>query len=73
MAGLSTAFTARCVAAKLGVDQQLIENIAAMKMEPEDGVISIYDSDDPDAYCVTAFTRSGIENLEQLLADGKIR
>ena len=44
MASPSHAFTARYVAEQLGADQDLIEEIAAMQMDPEDGVLSIIDS-----------------------------
>lgn len=69
MATPAFAFTARYVAETLGVDQDLVEEIAAMEMEPEDGRISILDSDDENAPAVTAFTRFGIECLRELLTE----
>ena len=59
MASPSHVFTARYVAEQLGADQDLIEEIAAMQMDPEDGVLSIIDSDDETAESVIVFTRSG--------------
>lgn len=49
MAGPAFAWTARFVAEQLGVAEDLVEEIASMAMEPEDGRISIIDSNDDDA------------------------
>ena len=59
-------FTARYDARKLGVDLEIIEALAE-QMEPEDGCLSIIDSLDENADCVTAFTHHGLEYLEELL------
>ena len=67
MASPSHAFTARYVAQQLGADQDLIEEIAAMQMDPEDGVLSIIDSNDETAESVVVFTRFGIDRLKELL------
>lgn len=67
MTSPSYAFTARYVAEQLGVDQDLIEEIAAMQMDPEDGTLSIVDSDDETAESVVVFTRFGIDRLKELL------
>ena len=67
MASPSHAFTARYVAEQLGADQDLIDEIAAMQMDPEDGVLSIIDSDDETAESVVVFTRFGIDRLRELL------
>lgn len=69
MAVPSIAFTARYVAEKLGVDQDLVEETAATEMEPEDGRLSILDSDDENAPAITAFTAFGIERLQELLGE----
>ncbi|MCP3736166.1 hypothetical protein M9979_14935 [Sphingomonas sp. RP10(2022)] len=50
------------MAEQLGVEEDLVEEIACMAMKPEDGRISIIDSND-DAPSVTAFTRDGIGYL----------
>lgn len=67
MSAPSFAFTARYVAEMLGVDQELIEDIAAMQMEPEDGTLGIIDSDDENAASVVVFTAYGIDRLKELL------
>lgn len=54
MASPSFAWTARFVAEQLGVAEDLVEEIASMAMEPEDGRISIIDSNEDDAPSVTA-------------------
>jgi hypothetical protein len=66
MAAPSYVFTIRRVAKILGEDEELLQEIA-MGMEPEDGRLSVLDLDD-DASTV-AFTRFGIDNLKELLAD----
>ena len=67
MASASYAFTARYVAEQLGVDQDLVEEIAAMQMDPEDGTLSIIDSSGENAVPVVVFTDFGIECLKELL------
>ena len=67
MASPSYALTARDVADELGADQDLIEEIAAMQMDPEDGVLSIIDSSDETAASVVVFTWFGIDRRRELL------
>ena len=56
MAAPSMVFTARFAASRLGVDIDVIEELAE-QMEPEDGCLSILDSLDDNAESVTGFTR----------------
>ena len=67
MAAPSYVYTIARVARMLGQDEALLEEIALMNMEPEDGRLSILDLDED--VCTTAFTARGIENLKELLAD----
>ena len=53
----------------LGEDEALLEEIALMSMDPEDGRLTVIDLDDE--VSTTAFTPFGIENLKELLADLK--
>ena len=69
MASPTFAWTVRFVAEQLGVAEDLVEEIASMAMEPEDGRISIIDSNEDDAPAVTAFTRDGINYLRETLCD----
>lgn len=71
MAAPSMVFTARYAARKLGVDLEVIEELAE-QMEPEDGCLSIIDSLDENADCVTAFTGQGLEYLDELLDQRKL-
>ena len=66
MTAPSMVFTARFAASRLGVDIEVIEELAE-QMEPEDGCLSIIDSLDEMADSVTAFTRQGLDYLEDLL------
>ena len=66
MAAPSMVFTARFAASRLGVDIEIIEELAE-QMEPEDGCLSILDSLDENAASVTGFTRKGLDYLEDLL------
>ena len=66
MTAPSMVFTARFAASRLGVDIKIIEELAE-QMEPEDGCLSIIDSLDEMADSVTAFTRQGLDYLEDLL------
>jgi len=66
MAAPSMVFTARYAASRLGVDIDVIEELAG-QMAPEDGCLSVVDSFDEMADSVTAFTRQGLEYLEELL------
>lgn len=68
MAAPSMVFTARFAARRLGVDIEVIEELAE-QMEPEDGCLSILDSLDENAASVTGFTRRGLDYLEDLLDD----
>jgi len=55
------------VAKLLGEDEALLHDVA-MGMEPEDGCLTILDSDNKPT---VASTPQGIENLKELLADLK--
>lgn len=66
MAAPSMVFTARFAASHLRVDIDVIEEMAE-QMAPEDGRLSIIDSLDETAPSVTAFTREGLDYLEDLL------
>ena len=66
MAAPSMVFTARFAARHFGVDPDVIEEIAEEKA-PEDGCLSVIDSLDDDAESTTAFTRRGLEYLDELL------
>lgn len=66
MAAPSMVFTARFAAGRLGVDLDVIEELAE-QMEPEDGCLSIIDSLDENAASITGFTRKGLDYLEDLL------
>ena len=66
MAAPSMVFTARFAASRLGVDIEVIEELAE-QMEPEDGCLSILDSLDENAASITGFTRKGLDYLEDLL------
>jgi len=68
MAAPSMVFTARYAASRLGIDIDVIEELAG-QMAPEDGCLSVVDSFDEMADSVTAFTRQGLEYLEELLDD----
>lgn len=72
MAAPSMVFTARFAASRLGVDIEVVEELAE-QMEPEDGCLSILDSLDENAESVTAFTRKGLDYLENLLDDRRSR
>lgn len=66
MAAPSMVFTARYAASRLGVDIDVIEELAG-QMAPEDGCLSVVDNFEETADSVTAFTRQGLEYLEELL------
>lgn len=68
MAAHSMVFTARYAARRFGVDIDVIEELAE-QMSPEDGCVSVIDSFDENAESVTAFTRRGLDYLEELLDD----
>jgi hypothetical protein len=67
MAAPSYVFTIARVARLLGEPEELLQEIA-MDMEPEDGCLSVLDLDD---VSTDAFTRQGLENFKELLADRK--
>ena len=67
MAAPSYVYTIARVARMLGQDETLLENIALMNMDPEDGRITILDLNDD--VSITAFTAFGVKNLKELLAD----
>ena len=69
MAAPSYVFTIARVAKMLDEDEALLEDIALMNMDPEDGRLTIIDLDDD--VSTTAFTPFGVENLKELLADLK--
>lgn len=66
MAAPSMVFTARYAASRLGVDIDVIE-VLAEQMAPEDGCLRVIDSLDEMAESVTAFTRQGLDYLDDLL------
>jgi hypothetical protein len=67
MAAPSFAFTIARVAEVLGADEELLHELAE-GLEPEDGRLWIYDTDDR---ATLGFTERGIESLKELLADRK--
>ena len=69
MAAPSYVLTIARVARMLGENEALLEYIALMSMDPEDGRLTIIDLDDE--VSTTAFTLFGVENLKELLADLK--
>ena len=58
-------WTVAVVAKDLGVDEDLIHDLA-LPLEPEDGVIWVYDVDNEDG--TLAFTDDGIQEIRLLLA-----
>jgi len=66
MAALSMVFTARYAASRLGVDMDVIEELAE-QMTPEDGCLRVVDSFDAMAESVTAFTRQGLQHRGERL------
>ncbi len=70
MAAPSYVFTIARVAKMLGEDEVWLQEIAT-EMEPEDGCLAIWDTDDEIA--VTAFTSAGVDNLKELVAIHKAR
>jgi hypothetical protein len=59
-------WTVAVVARDFGVDEDLIHDLA-LGLEPEDGVIWVYDVDNEDG--ILAFTDEGIEEVRLLLAE----
>ena len=66
MAAPSRAFIARFAARHFGVDIDVIEE-RAQDMAPEDGRLSVVDGLDDQAGFTTAFTRRGLDCLDELL------
>jgi hypothetical protein len=66
MAAASMVFTARFAARHFGVDIDVVEELAE-QMAPEDGCLSVIDSPNDDAESTTAFTRRGLDYLDELL------
>ena len=69
MAASSFVFTIDRVAEILGEDVDELEEIA-LEMEPEDGRLTVWGAGDQST---TAFTRNGVEYLQQLLEERKDR
>ncbi len=67
MAAPASAVTISRAAEILGEDEQLLWDVAT-DMEPEDGCLWIYDTDDQQT---PAFTPAGMEYLRELLAEHK--
>jgi hypothetical protein len=66
MAAPSMVFTARFAARHFDVDIDVIE-VLAEQMTPENGCLSVVDSLDDNAESTTAFTRRGLDYLDELL------
>jgi hypothetical protein len=67
VAAPSVAFTIARAAEMLGESIDLLDEIAE-QLEPEDGCIWIYDTDER---ATLGFTERGIESLKELIADQK--
>ncbi|WP_439548916.1 hypothetical protein [Falsiroseomonas sp.] len=67
MAASSVVFTIARAAEILGETVDLLDEIAD-QLEPEDGCLWIYDTDD---HATLGFTERGIESLKELIADQK--
>jgi hypothetical protein len=65
MAAISHVKSLRLVAQEIGEDEELLSDLL-LELEPEDGVIWVYDVDDRQFAALTAF---GIENLQAVLAE----
>ena len=68
MAAISAVFTIRHVANLLGEDENWICDLS-IKMFPEDGCLWVHGVGEDG---VPAFTRDGIENLRQIVADERV-
>jgi len=66
MAAPSMVFTVSYAARRLGLDIDVVEELAE-QMRPEDGCLSVIDSFAETAEAVTAFTSHGLDYLEELL------
>lgn len=67
MAAPGVVFTIARAAEMLGEAVELLDEIAE-QLEPEDGCLWIYDTDDR---ATLGFTERGIESLKELIADQK--
>jgi hypothetical protein len=67
MAAPSSVFTISRAAEILGEDEELLRDLA-LEMEPEDGCLTVYETDDRST---TAFTPDGLEYLRQLVIEHK--
>lgn len=67
MAVPSVVFTIARAAKMLGETVELLDEIAD-QLEPEDGCLWIYDTDE---HATLGFTERGIESLKELIADQK--
>ncbi len=67
MAAPSCGFTIARVAELLGENEEALLELAD-QLEPEDGCLWIYDTDDR---ATLGFTMRGIESLKELIADQK--
>ena len=65
MAAISAVFTIDYVAKLIGEDEDWLFDLS-IGMEPEDGSLWVYGVGEDG---VSAFTRDGIENLRQIIAD----
>ena len=69
MAAPSSVFTISHVAGMLGETEERLQELAS-EMEPEDGCLIVWGTGDQS---ITAFTREGVEYLEQLIKDHKAK
>ena len=67
MAAISHIKSLRLVAQEIGEDEELLSDLL-LELEPEDGVIWVYDMDDRRCEALTDF---GIENLKAVLSEHK--
>ncbi len=67
MAAPSAVFTIARAAEMLGESVDLLDEMAD-QLEPEDGCLWIYDTDER---ATLGFTKRGIESLQELIADQK--
>jgi hypothetical protein len=63
MAGISYVFTITRVAKMIGEDEEWLQNICT-EMDPEDGRLTVLG---PGEEAITAFTRSGVDNLVEFV------
>jgi hypothetical protein len=67
MAAPSFVFTIARLAEMLGEDEEWLHELAS-QLEPEDGCLWVYDTDDRE---MLAFTERGVESLKELIAHQK--